>query len=177
MSLKEKLDKINSEIENGLKSKAFDRLRNLIKKNPNNLELRNILAELYYDCGILDSAGKFWILSEPTDDRIKKCVEIYEKSVNYSGHQILREIKFSGDKTKLSEFASTKISELENDSEIKTGYIPKIENKFQKPITPVTKHKKSFEDKMADFWAYFIIGLCIVLFLIGIYSIIKWLFL
>ena len=177
MSLKKKLNKIDAEIENGLKSKAFDRLRNLIKRNPNNLELRNKLAEIYYDSGILDSAGKYWILTEQTDNRIKKCVELYEKSVSYSGHQILREIKFCGDKSKLNEYAKAKLSDLELDSETKTGYVPKIENSFQKPKVPFTKYKRTFEDKMADFWAYFIIGICIVFFLIGIYSVFKWIFL
>ena len=177
MRLKENLDKIETEIKNGLKSKAIDRLRNLINQNPNKIELRNKLAELYYESGFLDSAGKYWILKEPTDNRIKKCVELYEKSVSYSGHQILREIKFCGDKTKLAEYAKAKLSELESDSETKTGYIPKIENNFQKPKVPFTKYKRTFEDKMADFWAYFIIGICIILFLIGIYTVFKWIFL
>lgn len=48
MSLKEKIAKIDSEIELGLKFKAADRLRNLIQENPNELELWNKLAELYY---------------------------------------------------------------------------------------------------------------------------------
>lgn len=108
VSLKKKLEKIDFEVENGLKFKASDRLRNLIQENPNETQLWNKLAELYYESGFLDSAGKYWILTEPTEDRIKKCVEIYEKSVNYSGYQILQEIVFRGDKSKLSEFAQNK---------------------------------------------------------------------
>ena len=176
MKLKEKLDKIDSEIKIGLKSKAIDRLGNLIKQNPNIIELRSKLAEVYYESGFLDSAGKYWILTEPVDNRIKKCVELYQKSVSYSGHQILREIKFSGDKTQLDEYAQAKISELESDSEIKTGYIPHIENNFQKPKVPYIKYKRTFEDKMADFWAYFVIGVGIILFLIGIYTVFNWIF-
>lgn len=47
MSLKEKLEKIDFEIQNGLKFKASDRLRNLIQENPNETQLWNKLAELY----------------------------------------------------------------------------------------------------------------------------------
>ncbi|MEP2237107.1 MAG: DUF6584 family protein, partial [Maribacter sp.] len=89
MNLKEKLDKIDSEIEKGLKFKSSDRLRNLIQDNPNEIQLWYKLAELYYESGFLDAAGKYWILTEPTEERIRKCVAIYEKSVNYSGYQIL----------------------------------------------------------------------------------------
>ncbi|MDT0295838.1 DUF6584 family protein [Mesonia ostreae] len=129
MSLKEKLEKIDSEIENGLKFKASDRLRNLIQENPNETQLWNKLAELYYESGFLDSAGKYWILTEPTEDRIKKSVEIYVKSVNYSGYQILQEIVFRGDKSKLSEFAQNKLTELEADSKKKADYVPKFSPK------------------------------------------------
>jgi len=110
VNLKEKLNKIDSEIENGLKFKASDRLKNLIQENPNETQLWNKLAELYYEGGFLDSAGKYWILTEPKDERITKCVEMYEKSVNYSGYQILQEITFRGDKKRLSEFAQKKNS-------------------------------------------------------------------
>jgi hypothetical protein len=82
VSLKEKIAKIDSEIELGLKFKAADRLRNLIQENPNELELWNKLAELYYESGFLDAAGKYWILTEPTNDRIKKCIARF---LNY-GH-------------------------------------------------------------------------------------------
>ena len=132
MSLKEKIEKIDSEIKNGLKYKASDRLRNLIQDNPNETQLWNKLAELYYESGFLDSAGKYWILTEPTDDRIKNCVEIYEKSVNYSGYQILQEIVFRGDKSKLSEFAQNKLKELEADSKKKAHYVPKFSPKKNK---------------------------------------------
>ena len=78
VNIKEKISKIDSEIKDGLKSKAADRLPNLIQENPNETELWNRLAELYYESGFLDSAGKYWILTEPTDERISKCVDIYE---------------------------------------------------------------------------------------------------
>lgn len=64
-------------MKNGLKSKAIGRLKNLINQNHNDIGLRNKLAELYYENGFLDSAGKYWILTEPTENRIRKCVHLY----------------------------------------------------------------------------------------------------
>lgn len=137
--MKEKLAKIEFDIKNGLKFKSADRLRNMINQYPNESELWNRLAELYYESGFLASAGKYWILTEPKDERIKKSVEIYEKSVNYSGTKILQDITFRGDKTKLSEYGKEKLTELELDSKKKSNYIPKF--------TPITNRKKKGKEK------------------------------
>ncbi|WP_299119257.1 tetratricopeptide repeat protein [uncultured Tenacibaculum sp.] len=176
MNLKEKLDKIDSEIKIGLKFKAANRLRNLIQENPNEIELWNKLAELYYESGFLDSAGKYWILTEPTDQRIKKCVDIYEKSVNYSGYQILQEIVFRGDKSKLSEFAQNKLSELEADSKKKVDYIPKFRPKSNKQRQKKESSKRTFRDKLT---IYPIIGVFVFLAIcsiIGVITVLKWFF-
>jgi len=72
LSLKETFDRKDEEIESGLKFKAADRLRNLINEYPNDLTLWDKLAELYYESGFLDAAGRYWILFEPNDDRKRK---------------------------------------------------------------------------------------------------------
>lgn len=174
--MKEKLAKIEFDIKNGLKFKAADRLRNMINQYPNETELWNRLAELYYQSGFLASAGKYWILTEPKDDRIKKSVAIYEKSVNHSGTKILQDITFRGDKTKLSEFGQNKLSELELDSKKKSNYIPKF--------TPITNRKKKGKEKQKEtlkdeligivFWSILIaIGILII---IGFITVIDWIF-
>ena len=104
MDLTNKLERIEINIKNGLKFRAADRLRNMINQYPNESILWTRLAELYYESGFLASAGKYWILTEPKDEKIKKCVEIYEKSVNYSGTKILQDITFRGEKSKLTEY-------------------------------------------------------------------------
>ncbi|MFD1061963.1 DUF6584 family protein [Winogradskyella litorisediminis] len=176
MSLKEKLEKIDSEIENGLKFKASDRLRNLIQENPNETSLWNKLAELYYESGFLDSAGKYWILTEPTEDRIKKCIEIYEKSVNYSGYQILQEIVFRGDKSKLSEFAQNKLTELEADSKKKADYVPRFSPKNDKRKNKNTQYKRTFKDKLGELTLIGIVSSIVILIIIGFVTVIKWIF-
>ena len=92
MSLSKKLERIDRESKNGLKLKSADRLRNLINEHPNEMIIWKKLAELYYDSGFLDAAGRYWVLTEPTDERIQKAQEIYLESVNYSGTKILNDI-------------------------------------------------------------------------------------
>ncbi|QHI35511.1 hypothetical protein IMCC3317_08570 [Kordia antarctica] len=174
--MKEKLVKIQSDIDKGLKFKSSDRLRNLINENPNETELWNQLAELYYESGFLDAAGKYWILTEPTNDRIKKSVEIYEKSVNYSGCQILQEIKFRGDKTKLSEFAKKKLSELESDSKKKTNRIPNFLPRTNNFKSKDKDYKKTFNEKLFGFLFFGILAGIGILIIIGIATVFDWIF-
>ena len=176
MSLKEKLNKIDLEIENGLRFKATDRLRNLIQENPNEIELWNKLAELYYESGFLDSAGKYWILTEPTEDRIKNCVEIYEKSVNYSGYQILQEIVFRGDKSKLTEYAQQKISELESDSKGKVNYVPKFSPKLNIQKKNNSEHKQTLKEKLDGLIFFSVLAIIGILIIVGFVTVTKWIF-
>ena len=174
MNLKEKLNKIDLEFENGLRLKATNKLRNLIQENPNEIELWNKLAELYYKSGFLDAAGKYWILTEPTEERIKKCVEIYEKSVKNSGYQILQEIVFRGEKEKLPKYAQQKLTELEKDSEIKVNYIPKYQPKLNIQKKNNIRQKETFKQKLIKNIFYAILIIILVSIFIGLKSIIEW---
>ena len=176
MNLTEKLDKIKSEFKNGLRFKATNKLRNLIQENPNEIELWNELAKLYYESGFLDAAGKYWILTEQIDERIKKCVEIYEKSVNYSGYQILQEITFRGDKSKLPEYAKQKMSELESDSEKKVNYIPKFSPKLNIQKKKKLEQKQTIQVKLVGFIFILIVIILVILMIVGFITLKQWLF-
>jgi hypothetical protein len=176
MNLEEKLKRIDLEIQNGMKYTATDRLRNLIQENPNEVQLWNKLAELYYESGFLDSAGKYWILTEPTEERIKNCVEIYEKSVNYSGNQILQDLVFRGDKSKLSEYAQNKLTELELDSNRKVNFIPKFNPKSNTPKKNKTEQKQTLKEKLGGYIFFSILALIFILLIIGFITVIKWIF-
>ncbi|RMA56278.1 DUF6584 family protein [Ulvibacter antarcticus] len=175
MSLEEKLAKIELDIQNGLKFKAADRLRNMINQYPNEPILWNRLSELYYESGFLASAGKYWILTEPTEDRIKKCVEIYEKSVNHSGTKILEDITFRGEKSKLSEFGRKKLSELESDSKKKSNYVPKFSS-----FTNIKKKKDyqkiTFKDQLIKYGFYTLMIVILLLIIIGFFTVVNSIF-
>jgi len=176
MNLQEKLNRINEEIETGLKLKSADRLRNLINEYPNELSIWERLAELYYESGFLDAAGRYWVLTEPTDKRIKKAVEVYLKSVNYSGTQVLQDITFRGNKDELPEYARTKLTEFEADSKVKSNYVPTFQPKQDKSERKNSKHQETTRDKLTKWGIVAILILIIVFALIGFGTTISWIF-
>ncbi len=102
---------------------------------------------------------------QPTNDRIKKWVEIYDKSVNYSGHQILKDITFRGDISKLSEFAKKKLPELESHSKIKTNHIRKIRPKVNNSKNK--KNKQTINDKLIGYGIFGMLIIVLILILVG----------
>jgi|TARA_B110000902_G_C14131694_1_gene522258 hypothetical protein len=134
------------------------------------------LAELYYESGFLASAGKYWILTEPKDERIKKSVEIYEKSVNHSGTKILQDITFRGDKTKLSEYGKNKLKELELDSKKKSNYIPKFKQITNRKKKSQENEKRTFKDKLAEKLFFGVLIAIVILIIIGFSTVISWVF-
>lgn len=176
MNLQEKLNQINEEIEAGLKLKSADRLRNLINEYPNELSIWERLAELYYESGFLDAAGRYWVLTEPTEERIKKAVEIYLNSINHSGTQVLQDITFRGDKDELSDYARKKLSEFETDSKTKSNYVPTFKPKQDKSERKNSKHQETTKDKLTK-WGIIAILISIVVFtIIGFATAISWIF-
>lgn len=77
----------------------------MINEFPDDISLREKLAQIYYDSGFKDEAGKFWILSEPQNLEMKESVETYRNSVSNSGNAILKDIVFRGDKSQLSDYS------------------------------------------------------------------------
>tara|TARA_B110000259_G_C13924822_1_gene366342 strand:- start:438 stop:833 length:396 start_codon:yes stop_codon:yes gene_type:complete len=131
---------------------------------------------LYYESGFLASAGKYWILTEPKDERIKKSVEIYEKSVNHSGTKILQDITFRGDKTKLSEYGKNKLKELELDSKKKSNYIPKFKQITNRKKKSQENEKRTFKDKLAEKLFFGVLIAIVILIIIGFSTVISWVF-
>ncbi|MFC3160857.1 hypothetical protein SAMN05443633_105219 [Chryseobacterium arachidis] len=121
--------RIEQDLKDGRKKKACDRLRNMINQFPDDISLREKLAQIYYDSGFKDEAGKFWILSEPQNFEMKEAVEIYRNSLSNSGNAILKDIVFRGDKNRLSEHSKNILNELESDSFKRTKHVPDFKPK------------------------------------------------
>ena len=156
--------RIDEDIKSGRKKKACERLRNLINDFPDDLSLREKLAQIYYDSGFLDEAGKFWILSELHTFEIKEAVEIYRKSLGDSGNAILKDIVFRGDKTQLPEYSKNILNDLESDSFKKTNHIPEFKRKKREKGN-YTETKESFLSKIGF---YMIIGAIILIPVLGL---------
>ena len=168
------LSKIEVDIAAGKKLKSADRLRNLINQYPNNMKLWEQLGELYYEAGFLDAAGRYWILTEPVNDKIKRSIEVYLNSVNHSGYQILQDITFRGKKELLSPYARQKLIELEQDSKQKVKVVPTFS-----PINlvqpPVTKRSKEHPSTGPIFLLMFLFALFFI-FATGLHTIYTWIF-
>ena len=176
MSSKIKLFKIESDLKKGLKYKAADRLRNLINEYPDELGLRNNLAELYYYAGFLDAAGKYWIFEESNQPHIKQCVELYRESVNNSGNQILKDVIFKGSKEALDEYALRILLELEKDSELKINAVPRFYLREANKELASLNNQDTLQKKIIE---KFVIGFLIaipVFAIVGFVTIIMWLF-
>lgn len=164
--------KIDFDIKEGRKYKATLRLRNLFNEYPDELNLRNQLADLYYQSGFYDEAGKFWILSETINPEISKCIEIYKNSVNNSGNQILKDIVFRGDKNKLSINQQTILKELEKNSLEKTKTVPNFQKK--KNQKNLIEYKETSKDRLIIYLFLIIIIFIVLLLILGIIKIIEW---
>lgn len=156
--------RIEQDLKAGRKKKACDRLRNLINEFPDDLSLREKLAQIYYDSGFKDEAGKCWILSEPQNFEMKEAIEIYRNSLSYSGSAILKDIVFRGDKTQLSKYAKNILKELETDSFKNTKHIPDFKRK-QREKGNYTESKDSF---FSNVGLYLLIGGIILLPFLGL---------
>lgn len=141
------------EIKKGLKLKAVNRLKNVINFSPDEMGARTMLAQLYYEAGFYDAAGLYWMLTEPTEDHVKECVAIYKASVNYSPIQILKDIKYRGDKSELPQYALQTLNALE-------------EERFKKNQSSKKYNQRLVQETNADSgW----IGMAIVLLVVLIF--------
>ncbi len=141
---------------------------------PNDLILREQLAELYYENGLLEAAGKFWMLSEPTTKGIKQSIAAYERSVNSSGTKILNDIIFRGDKNKLPEYAKKKLIALEKDSLVKSNYIPTFSPK--KNRTKRNSHPPSLSEKIMPFILVSTLIFTLILAVVALRTVMNWIF-
>ncbi|MEM5015541.1 DUF6584 family protein [Metabacillus indicus] len=92
------LSKIEEDLKKNDLGKARDRLHGLIATYPNELELRRKLGDIYYSLKYPSMAGRYWYLEQSkTPEMEHACIE-FEKSMGNNPFQIVRALKFKGDK-------------------------------------------------------------------------------
>ncbi|WP_411335103.1 DUF6584 family protein [Metabacillus indicus] len=92
------LSKIEEDIKKNDLGKARDRLHGLIATYPDEIELRRKLGDIYYALKYPSMAGRYWYLEKnKTPDMQHACIE-FEKSMGHDPFQIVRALKFKGDK-------------------------------------------------------------------------------
>ncbi len=101
------------------------------------------------------------MLSDSDLPHVAECVAIYERSVNHSGTQMLRDIAFRGNRSILSETAVAKLKALEADSIKRSGHVPTFLSKGFRNRGPWTKQAVGHPLKNATI--LFVIVLLIIL--------------
>lgn len=164
MSKEEVLQRIKKDIESGDLGKAKERLKTLVYKFPNDFELREMLAEIYYKTHQYAQAGRFWYLSENKTERMKKACKEFEKFCQYSPWVIRDLICFMTSKHKTMD-----IEKLPTDESVR------IINDLQKRIKKsIWKPSKSKRNKINVFPWWLIQVVIFVLFSCGLlYVIVK----
>lgn len=177
MSIESKLNKIQIEIDRGLKFKSADRLRNLLNEYPDEIVIWKKLGQLYYDSGFMDAAGKYWVFLEPVTDEIEQAQKIYLDSVNNSGTKVLNDIRYKGNKDNLPFYSKNRLIELEIDSKKKSNYVPKFKKKLNK-VERRNLNNNKLESRDVITLSVFIafIGFIVLCIIAGAYSIFNWIF-
>ena len=90
------LSKVQQDIDRGDLEKARDRLHGLISSDPDNLEFRAQLGEIYWQMHMPAMAGRYWYMVESKDDRMVEACRRFEKQCGNDPLQILMALKFKG---------------------------------------------------------------------------------
>ncbi len=159
MSLQTTLSRIEKDIEQGAKYKSAQRLRSLIKTYPDDLSLRNKLAELYNEAGFFDAAGLYWLLTEPNETYMQTAVDIYRQSVNNSAQQILADLALTGEEELQSDYAKRQIQQLEAEK------IEQDKRAAVQSLNQATHQKKSAVNASIKL----IVGLLLILSILGLF--------
>ncbi|NVK64889.1 MAG: hypothetical protein HWE22_09900 [Flavobacteriales bacterium] len=170
--LVEKWKEIQRDIDAGYKFRAADRLKKLLQFYPEESFINNKLAELYYDAGFYDAAGKYWLWYPSNEYRVVRSIEIYRESMGNSATRILNDIQFNGDKSKLRNFSREIIEELEEESEEEGGFV------YKEPVDIEDYYEDHFVDDTQNsgcgLVAILILALFISSLVVGFYTIISW---
>ena len=112
MSKESILARVGVDVAGGDLGKARDRLHTLVFEHPDDLSLRERLAEVYDSLQQPAQAGRYWYLIEPRDDRMVDARAAYERLVGNDPLLLLAGLKFRGDEDALAGFARQTVGEL-----------------------------------------------------------------
>ncbi len=112
MSKESILARVGVDVAGGDLGKARDRLHSLVFEHPDDLSLRERLAEVYDSLQQPAQAGRYWYLTEPRDDRMANARTAYERLVGNDPLLLLAGLKFRGDEDALAGFARQTVGAL-----------------------------------------------------------------
>ncbi|MBT2701193.1 DNA helicase [Bacillus sp. ISL-40] len=155
------LKKIEEDIKNDDLGKARDRLHGLISTNPNELELRRKLGDIYFLLKYPSMAGRYWYLEENKTPEMVKACAAFEKSEGNDPSRISTALKFKGN------------PEIIQKLQLNQGYSP-IKDKVKEKL--VEEPTETLGDKLVTIGCISILILTFSFTLIGIITIFRWIF-
>lgn len=158
------LKKIEEDIKNNDLGKARDRLHGLILTFPNELGLRKMLGDIYFELKYPTLAGRYWYLEESKTPEMVKACNKFEKSMGNDPNKIVRALKYKGDIESLKG--------LELDSSILSIQHKVKEKLLEEPDDESLKAS----NKIITIGCLLIIILIIIFVSIGVYTFFNWIF-
>ncbi len=101
MPLQQTLAIVERDIRNGDLGKARDRLHSLLTAYPDDLNIRHMLGEVYWNLQFPAMAGRYWYLEERISPQIQEACTTFEHAFGNDPLQMYQAIKFKGDRSLL----------------------------------------------------------------------------
>ncbi|MCM3711852.1 DUF6584 family protein [Sporosarcina luteola] len=157
------LKRIEKDIENDDLGKARDRLHGLISAYPNELELRKMLGDIYFQLKYPAMAGRYWYLEKIKTPQMKKACMEFENSMGHDMNKIAQALKYKGD-IELLEGLDVDPELLSSQYKVKD----KLVEEQDVPIGPTYK--------LIIFGCLSVILSIIIFASVGVYTFFKWMF-
>ena len=177
MTLERSLQNVQDDIDSGDLGKARDRLHGLIGTYTINLELRPMLAEIYWQLQQPAMAGRYWYLEENKTEQMEKACACFEKSFNHDAYSMLCAINFKGNFERIKDtYAGKRILELNAQTKDgKNWFEKKYLPRFSKPVDTRVVKKPTFSQRVRRIILILAVALFIICSCIGAFSIIYYL--
>lgn len=170
---------IDDLIEEGDLNSAKNNLHDLLNNNPNNLDIRTKLGQVYWGLGDAEAAGRYWFLIEANSPEMVAATFEFVTSCNNDPLEILRRIEFNGEIGELqSEFAKYMLVNLQSEAtkpEALASQFAKNQAELDELILPLNYEKRS-PVRRTLLWAGCITALAlpIILLVLTMFGIGRW---
>ena len=162
---------IEEYIEEGDYHSVKKNLHDYLNNNPNNLEVRTQLGQVYWDLGDAEAAGRYWFLIEANSPEMVAATFTFLKSCKNEPLEILRRIEFNGEIGELdSEFAKYMLVNLRSEAikpEVLASQFAKNQAELDQLILPLNYEKRS-PVRRTLLWAGCITALALPVILLGL---------
>lgn len=173
MPLRQTLERVEQEIQNGNLGQARERVYGLINSYPDNLSLRRKLAEIYWKLQYPAMAGRYWYLEEDQTAEMKSACQIFEKQMGEDPLQILLALKFRGNLEAVENQYAGRIL-LGLHKRAKEKYTNRMYQDFRNQGAKKFYAPQPAKSKKDSVGCALIAALGAALVLIGLYTIVEW---